>query len=57
MALKKVPARFYLTASVGNPVCDWLMGLPLADRRHVGHDVWGGGVRPAGGDAFVPQPW
>jgi phage-related protein len=39
MAPKKVPARFYLTASGGNPVRDWLMGLPLADRRHVGHDV------------------
>ena len=39
MTLKKVPARFYLTASGGNPVRDWLIDLPVGDRRQIGHDI------------------
>lgn len=39
MPIKRIAARFYLTAAGGNPVRDWLMRLPLADRQQVGHDV------------------
>ena len=39
MTLKKVPARFYLTPTGGNPVRDWLIGLPPEDRREIGHDI------------------
>ncbi len=33
---KKLPARFYLSSSGRNPVREWLLGLPVADRRAVG---------------------
>ncbi len=39
MTLKKVLARFYLTAAGGDPVRDWLTGLPLGDKRQIGHDI------------------
>ena len=39
MTLKKVPARFYLTPTGGNPVRDWPIGLPPEDRREIGHDI------------------
>ena len=39
MTLKKVPARFYLTPAGGNPVRDWLLGLPVEDRQRIGHDL------------------
>lgn len=39
MSLKKVPARFYLSPTGANPVRDWLVALPVADRRQVGHDI------------------
>ncbi|MFN0314617.1 MAG: type II toxin-antitoxin system RelE/ParE family toxin, partial [Burkholderiales bacterium] len=37
--MKRVVARFYLTATGANPVRDWLKRLPLADRKQVGHDI------------------
>lgn len=39
MTLKKVPARFYLTLSGGNPVRDWLVALPVEDKRRIGQDI------------------
>lgn len=39
MSLKKVPARFYLSPTGANPVRDWLVALPVVDRRQVGHDI------------------
>ncbi|MSP37639.1 MAG: type II toxin-antitoxin system RelE/ParE family toxin [Deltaproteobacteria bacterium] len=39
MPIKRVVARFYLTAAGANPVRDWLMRLPVTDRKHVGHDI------------------
>ena len=39
MPIKRIAARFYLTAAGGNPVRDWLMQLPAADRQQVGHDI------------------
>jgi phage-related protein len=39
MTLKKVPARFYLSSTGSNPVRDWLVALPVADRRQLGHDI------------------
>ncbi|CAN5145437.1 type II toxin-antitoxin system RelE/ParE family toxin [soil metagenome] len=39
MPPKKVPARFYLTKTGNNPVRDWLIGLPLDDKRVMGHDI------------------
>ena len=39
MTLKKVAARFYLTPAGANPVRDWLMELPVNDRRQLGHDI------------------
>jgi phage-related protein len=39
MTLKKVAARFYLTPGGANPVRDWLIELPVDDRRQVGHDI------------------
>lgn len=36
---KKLPARFYLTATGHNPVRDWLLKLSDADRRIVGKDI------------------
>ena len=39
VSIKRVAARFYLTAAGVNPVRDWLMRLPIADRKQVGHDI------------------
>jgi phage-related protein len=39
MTLKKVAARFYLTPAGANPVRDWLMELPVNDRRQLGRDI------------------
>jgi hypothetical protein len=39
MQLKRVAARFYVTGTGANPVRDWLMGLPAADRKQIGHDI------------------
>ena len=39
MTLKKVPARFYLTPSGGNPVRDWLVAFPVEDKRRIGKDI------------------
>ena len=39
MTPKKVPARFYLTSAGGNPVRNWLTGLPTSDKRQIGHDI------------------
>jgi phage-related protein len=39
MQLKHVAARFYLTETGANPVRDWLMKLPAADRQQIGHDI------------------
>jgi hypothetical protein len=34
---KKLPARFYLNAAGRNPVREWILELPAADRRTVGN--------------------
>jgi phage-related protein len=39
MQLKHVAARFYVTSTGANPVRDWLMKLPAADRKQLGHDI------------------
>lgn len=39
MTLKRVRARFYLTSTGSNPVRDWLLSLPVEDRRQLGHDM------------------
>lgn len=39
MELKHVTARFYVSATGTNPVREWLMRLPLPDRRQLGHDI------------------
>ena len=39
MTPKKVPARLYLTSACGNPMRDWLTGLPAGDKRQIGHDI------------------
>ena len=36
---KKLPARFYVTAAGSNPVRDWILKLPAADRQTLGKDV------------------
>jgi phage-related protein len=36
---KKLPARFYLSATGRNPVREWIMGLSLEDRHTVGKDI------------------
>jgi phage-related protein len=36
---KKLPARFYLTTAGRNPVREWIMELPAADRHMVGKDI------------------
>jgi phage-related protein len=35
---KKLLARFYVSAPVGG-VCEWILGLPEADRHIVGKDI------------------
>ena len=37
--IKHIVARFYLTTGGANPVRDWLMRLPVLDRKQVGHDI------------------
>ena len=37
--LKRLPARFYRTASGKEPVREWLKGLELADRKRLGEDI------------------
>jgi phage-related protein len=37
--LKKIKARFYLSAAGRNPVRDWLVDLSDGDRRIVGKDI------------------
>ena len=39
MQLKRVAARFYVPGTGANPVRDWLMELPAADRKQIGHDI------------------
>ena len=39
MELKHVATRFYVTATGTNPVREWLMRLPLPDRKQLGHDI------------------
>jgi phage-related protein len=55
---KKIQARFYESASGRKPVREWLLELPVDDRRIVGHDIqtvefgWPVGMpacRPLGG--------
>ena len=36
---KKLPARFYLNAAGRNPVREWILELPAADRHTVGKDI------------------
>jgi len=36
---KKLPARFYISATGRNPVRDWILGLSPDDRRAVGKDI------------------
>jgi phage-related protein len=36
---KKLPARFYLNAAGRNPVREWILELPAADRHTVGTDI------------------
>jgi phage-related protein len=37
--LKKVPARFYRSASGREPVREWLKALDAGDRRAIGQDI------------------
>jgi phage-related protein len=37
--LKKVPARFYRSASGAEPVRDWLHGLEKDDRKEIGTEI------------------
>ena len=39
MALKLITARFYLIPTGVNPVREWLIDLPVDDRRQIGHDI------------------
>jgi len=61
MKLKRIPARFYRTASGREPVREWLKDLPAEDRRILGEDIkdvefaWPLGlplVRPLGRDLY-----
>lgn len=36
---KKLPARFFLNAAGHNPVREWILDLPAADRHTVGKDI------------------
>ena len=36
---KKIVARFFISASGRNPVREWIMDLPVNDRRTVGTDI------------------
>lgn len=37
--MKRITARFYRTATGGQPIKDWLLSLPADDRRIVGIDI------------------
>src|ERR1700694_2865695 len=37
--MKRVPAIFFRTKAGGEPVRDWLKGLPSEDRRPIGEDI------------------
>jgi hypothetical protein len=50
---KKVPARFYRSASGAEPVRDWLQSLSKDDRKEIRDGYRHGRVRLAGGDADV----
>ena len=39
MTLKRLPARFYRTATGREPVREWLKDLPAADRLILGTDI------------------
>ena len=39
MGLKRLPARFYRSASGREPVREWLKDLPVADRHILGTDI------------------
>lgn len=39
VSVKKVQARFYVSATGSNPVRDWLMALPAEDRQVIGKDI------------------
>jgi phage-related protein len=61
MTLKRIPARFYRTASGREPVREWLKDLSAEDRRILGEDIkdvefaWPLGlplVRPLGRELF-----
>jgi len=39
MDLKRLPARFFCTASGREPVLEWLRELPQEDRRLIGEDI------------------
>src|SRR6266481_7913561 len=36
---KRAPAIFFRTAAGGEPVRDWLKGLPSEDRKRIGEDI------------------
>jgi phage-related protein len=36
---KRLPARFYRTEQGAEPVREWLLSLPLEDRRTIGSDI------------------
>lgn len=55
---KRIPAIFYRTESGSEPLRDWLKGLSVGDRKHIGEDIktvefgWPVGMpvsRPLGG--------
>lgn len=61
VAIKKLPAVFYCTATGREPVREWLMKLDRADRRILGEDIataeygWPVGMpvcRPLGKDLY-----
>ena len=37
--LKRLPARFFRSEAGSEPVRDWLLSLPAADRKAVGDDI------------------
>ena len=58
---KRVPAIFYRTEAGGEPVREWLKGLPTEDRKRIGEDIktvefgWPIGMpvcRPLGGGVY-----
>lgn len=37
--MKKITARFYATAGGRRPVREWLLDLPVEDRKTIGRDI------------------